>query len=89
VQAGHLLFRLGYETSGDRLRRFVARVIAVSTSDPHIPTTRLVALGLEGIEDGRLALVASEPDVARLPLARPASTAMDAALLALEALTER
>ena len=86
VRAGRVLFELGYELTSERLRQFTARVLEVIEKEPETPVERIVEQGLQETEDGPAALVAADPDLVHLQLARPASTTFEAATLALEAL---
>lgn len=82
-QARRVLFHLGNDLAGQRLSAFVAELLEAADAAPDRPVDGLVDEALERLEDGPLALLATDPWLAHRPLPTPASTVADAARRAL------
>lgn len=78
-QARRVLFELGNDMAGERLSALVVELLDAADAAPERSVDAIVDEALERLEDGPLALLATEPWLAHRPLATPASTVADAA----------
>lgn len=86
ARAGQALIRAGLELPGQRLRLFVAALLAKADLHPELTAEEVVEPTIWSLEDGPVSLVAVEPELRDLLLVKPVTTVTDGAATALRTL---